>query len=272
MTQRKPGQAEPGQAQPGRAEPGRAEPGRAEPGRAEPGRAEPGQVQPRRAQPEQAQPGRASSAEASAAQADRVLTIPNLISIARLAGVPVFLWLVLGVRSPAGDWWAVGILIAAGASDWLDGKIARALNQQSRLGELLDPAADRLYIVSTIIALAVRSIIGWWLVLILAAREVLLGSVLLVLRRHDYGPLRVSFVGKAATLSLLYAFPLLFLGSHQTSYAVVARVAGWAFALWGTALYWWAAVLYLQQARRLLATDRDERVAARHSDGDTARH
>ena len=143
-----------------------------------------------------------------------MLTIPNLISVARLAGVPVFLWLVLGLRTQAGDWWALGLLAAAGASDWLDGKIARALNQQSRLGELLDPSADRLYIVSTVVALAIRSIIGWWLVAVLAVRELVLGVVLLMLRRRGYGPLHVSFVGKAATLSLLYAFPLLFLGSH----------------------------------------------------------
>jgi len=186
----------------------------------------------------------------------RVFTIPNLISMARLAGVPVFLWLVLAVRSEAGDWWALGLLAAASASDWLDGKIARALNQQSRLGEVLDPAADRLYIVSTIIALAARGIIGWWLVAILAARELTLAIALAFLRRAGYGPLKVSFVGKAATLSLLYAFPLLFLASHPSSYASVARVFGWAFALWGTALYWWAAALYLEQTRRLLASDR----------------
>lgn len=178
-----------------------------------------------------------------------------MISFARLAGVPVFLWLVLGVRTQTGDWWALGLLAAAGLSDWLDGKIARAMNQQSRIGELLDPAADRLYIVATIVALAIRGIIGWWLVAALAARELMLGVVLLALRRRGYGPLRVSFVGKAATLCLLYAFPLLFVGSHPTSYAVVARVFGWAFALWGTALYWWAAVLYVRQARALLARD-----------------
>jgi cardiolipin synthase (CMP-forming) len=190
------------------------------------------------------------------ARDSQVLTIPNLISLARLAGVPVFLWLVLGVRSTAGDWWAIGLLAAAGISDWLDGKIARAMGQQSRLGEVLDPAADRLYIVATIIALAVRSIIGWWLVIVLAARELTLGVALLVLRRRGYQPLRVSFVGKAATLCLLYAFPLLFLGSHHGLYASVARVFGWAFVLWGTALYWWAAALYLEQARRLLSADR----------------
>jgi cardiolipin synthase len=194
-------------------------------------------------------------AEVQPHQQDRVITIPNMISVARLAGVPVFLWLVLGLRTQAGDWWALGLLAAAGLSDWLDGKIARAMNQQSRIGEQLDPAADRLYIVSTVIALAIRGIIGWWLVAALAVRELTLGVVLLVLRRRGYGPLHVSFVGKAATLCLLYAFPLLFVGSHPTSYATVARVFGWAFALWGTALYWWAAVLYVRQARALLARD-----------------
>lgn len=184
---------------------------------------------------------------------DRILTIPNMISIARLIGVPVFLWLVLGVQTQAGDWWAVGLLIAAGFSDWLDGKIARALNQQSRLGQLLDPAADRLYIVATVIALAVRAIIPWWLVAVLAVRELLMGVILAVLRRRGWGPLQVSFVGKTATLCLLYAFPLLFLGSHVASYAETAKVAGWTFAIWGSALYWCAAVLYLVQARRLLA-------------------
>jgi cardiolipin synthase (CMP-forming) len=186
---------------------------------------------------------------------ERIWTIPNAISVARLAGVPVFLWLVLGVRTTAGDWWAVGLLIASGASDWLDGKIARALNQQSRLGQMLDPAADRLYIVATIIALAVRAIIPWWLVALLAIRELVMGLVLAVLRRHGYPALQVSFVGKTATLCLLYAFPLLFLGSHHAAaYAETAKVAGWSFVIWGSALYWWAALLYIAQARSLLAS------------------
>jgi cardiolipin synthase (CMP-forming) len=195
---------------------------------------------------------------------DRILTIPNAISVARLAGVPVFLWLVLGMpHTAAKDWWAVGLLIAAGASDWLDGKIARALNQQSRLGQLLDPAADRLYIVATVVALAVRAIIPWWLVAVLAAREVLMAAVLWLLRRHGWAALQVSFVGKSATLCLLYAFPLLFLGSHVAGYAETARVAGWSFAIWGTALYWCAALLYVVQARRLLAAEASGHPGAR---------
>jgi len=181
---------------------------------------------------------------------DRIFTVPNVISMARLAGVPVFLWLVL---VPQADWWAVGLLIAAGLSDWLDGKLARAWNQQSRLGQVLDPAADRLYIAATLIGLAVRAIIPWWLVAVLVARELVLGVALLVLRRHSYGALQVSFVGKAATLCLLYAFPLVLLGSHAGPAALAARVTGWAFAIWGTALYWWAAALYLVQTRQVIA-------------------
>jgi cardiolipin synthase (CMP-forming) len=189
----------------------------------------------------------------SAPPADRVLTIPNGISVARLLGVPVFLWLVLGPRTATADAWAVGILIAAGVSDWLDGKIARALHQESRLGQVLDPAADRLYIAATVVALAVRDIIPWWLVGLLAARELAVGIALFVLRRRGFGPLQVSLVGKTATLCLLYAFPLLLIGAHGGPVATFARIVGWAFVIWGTALYWCSGALYLAQARRLLA-------------------
>jgi cardiolipin synthase (CMP-forming) len=198
-----------------------------------------------------------TSAATLADQQGRILTVPNAISVARLAGVPVFLWLVLG---PEADGWAVGLLIAAGLSDWLDGVIARAWDQQSRLGQVLDPAADRLYIAATLIGLAIRAIIPWWLVALLAARELLLAVALLVLRSYGYGPLQVSLVGKAATLCLLYAFPLLFLGAHAGTPALVARVIGWAFAIWGTALYWWAAALYLVQMRRLISAARGRAV------------
>jgi cardiolipin synthase (CMP-forming) len=161
---------------------------------------------------------------------------------------------VLGVQTATADYWAVALLIVAGVSDWLDGKIARALNQGSRLGEVLDPAADRLYIAATIVALAVREIIPWWLVAILALRELTVGVALTVLRRRaGFSTLQVSFVGKTATLCLLYAFPLLFLGDHPGWGGTLARVLGWAFATWGTVLYWWAAMLYLVQVRSLVS-------------------
>ena len=184
-----------------------------------------------------------------ATQGDRLITVPNALSVARLAGVPLFFWLVLG---PKADVWAVVVLVFAAMTDWLDGKIARAWHQQSRLGEMLDPLADRMYIAATLVALALRSIIPWWLLGLLVGRELVLGAGLVVLRRHGYGPPQVNLVGKAATLCLLYAFPLLFLGAHGGAAATVARVIGWAFAIWGTALYWWSAGLYLIQTRRLI--------------------
>jgi cardiolipin synthase (CMP-forming) len=184
---------------------------------------------------------------------DRIVTWPNVLSAARLAGVPVFLWLVLGLRSATGDIIAAGLLGAAGISDWLDGKLARMLNQTSKLGEMLDPAADRLYIGVTLIALAVRGIIPWWLFAAIVGRELLMALALLLLRsRTEYDSLQVSFVGKAATLCLMYAFPLLFLGAHGGITAEIVRIIGWAFAGWGVALYWWAALLYLSEIRDLV--------------------
>ena len=184
---------------------------------------------------------------------DRIVTWPNVLSAARLAGVPLFLWLVVGPRTPVADLIAIGVLALAGLSDWLDGKLARALNQVSELGKKLDPAADRLYILVALIGLAVRSIIPWWLVGVLVAREVFVGVGIVILRmRTEYGELQVAFVGKAATLCLMYAFPLLFLGAHGGVPSEVVHIIGWAFAIWGTALYWWAASLYLRQIRDLV--------------------
>jgi cardiolipin synthase (CMP-forming) len=120
---------------------------------------------------------------------DRVWTVPNVLSMLRLLGVPLFLWLLLG---PEADGWAIILLALAGISDWADGKIARALNQRSRLGTLLDPAADRLYIVATLVALALREVVPLWLVALLVGRELVLGVLLLVLRRHGYPALQVN--------------------------------------------------------------------------------
>lgn len=183
-----------------------------------------------------------------AAERERIWTVPNALSFARLVGVPVFLWLIL-IRQ---DWWALGVLVLAGLSDWADGKLARMLDQTSRLGTLLDPAADRLYILATLIGLLVRGIVPWWLAAALVVREVVMAVDLAVLKRVGYVGLPVHFVGKAATAALLYAFPLLLLGDHSGTAASVAKIIGWAFVIWGTALYWWAAALYLWQTRQLL--------------------
>jgi len=192
-------------------------------------------------------PGAAPSV--SAPVAPRVWTVPNGLSLLRLIGVPVFVWLVLG---PHADGWALVLLMVSGVTDWLDGALARRWNQMTRLGQLLDPVADRLYVVATMVALGVRGIIPWALVIALVGRDVILAGFLPVLRRHGYGPLPVHFLGKAATFNLLYAFPMLLLGAGHGTPSDVARVAGWAFAVWGSALYWWAGVLYAIQVRKLI--------------------
>ena len=179
----------------------------------------------------------------------RVLTLPNLLSFARLGGVPLFLWLVLG---PKADGWAIIVLGLSGFTDWLDGQLARRLGQVSTLGKLLDPFADRLYILAVLVGLALRDVIPIWLAVLIPLRDILLAGLIAVLRRYGHGPLPVHFLGKAATFCLLYAFPLLFLGDGGSMFAAVAKVSGWAFAIWGTGLYWWAGVLYGVQAYQLI--------------------
>jgi cardiolipin synthase len=180
----------------------------------------------------------------------RVLTLPNVLSFVRLLGVPLFLWLLL-VREASV--WAVVVLAVGGATDWLDGKLARAWNQRSRLGQVLDPLADRLYILATLIGFAIRGIVPLWLVIVLASRDVLMALALgMPLRRRGYASLPVHFLGKAATFLLLYAFPLVLLGEGEGTWQVIARVLGWALVIWGTALYWWSGVLYLRQGVELV--------------------
>jgi cardiolipin synthase (CMP-forming) len=180
---------------------------------------------------------------------DRVLTLPNVLSALRLVGVPIFLWAILSGH----DVLALVILMLSGITDYLDGKLARRLGLESRLGQMLDPLADRLYIATTLFGLAWRDIIPWWLVAALVGREILLAAVLLWIRRYGQVGLPVHFIGKAATFNLLYAFPLLLLGEGQSAFAEWALPIGWAFAWWGTVLYWVAAVMYIVQARRVVA-------------------
>ena len=200
--------------------------------------------------------------DATVADGRQVLTIPNIISIIRLAGVPLFLWLIL---VPEADGWALLVLMLSGVSDFADGYLARRLNQTSPLGAILDPVADRLYILSTVVGLAVRDIIPWWLAILLPARDLFLWGLVPFLRTRGYSALPVHFLGKAATANLLYAFPLLLLGDGTGILATLAKVFGWAFAIWGTGLYWWAGILYAWQVRKLLA-DHDRRAPA--LDGD----
>lgn len=179
----------------------------------------------------------------------RVLTVPNAISVVRLLGVPLFLYLLLVARH---DLAALVVLAVGGTTDWLDGWVARRLRQVSRIGELLDPVADRLYVLATLLAFVLREIVPWPFAAALLARELLLLAVLTVLRRGGYGPLPVHYLGKTATFLLLVAFPVLLLATAVPAVADWVTPVGWALAWWGLGLYWLAGVLYLWQAARLL--------------------
>jgi cardiolipin synthase len=180
---------------------------------------------------------------------DRWLTVPNALSVIRLAGVPLFLWLLLG---PKADGWAIAVLVASGLTDWLDGKLARWLNQTSRLGTLLDPAADRLYTLATVIAFVIRGIVPWWVAAVLVGRDVLVAVCLAILRRAGFRPPEVTYTGKAATFALMYAFPLLLLAQGSSTAATFARPIAYAFAVWGAVLFVWSGLLYVIQARSAL--------------------
>ncbi|WP_084707496.1 CDP-alcohol phosphatidyltransferase family protein, partial [Mycobacterium celatum] len=154
------------------------------------------------------------------------MTVPNVLSGIRLVLIPVFYYLLLVAHADA---WAVAILVFSGASDWADGKIARLLDQSSRLGELLDPAVDRLYMVSIPVAFGLRGIVPWWIIAVLFARDALLAAELPVLRTRGFTALPVLYIGKAATFALMSAFPLILLGQWDAQWSRVILACGWAF-------------------------------------------
>ncbi len=179
---------------------------------------------------------------------DRVLTWPNALSALRLLLVPVFLWLILIDQNLL----AFAVLAFSSFTDWLDGYLARKLNQTSRLGQLLDPAADRLFILASLVGLAATDQVPWWLVVVIVARDVMLFFTLPFLAQVGYGPLPVNYTGKAGTFALLYAFPLLLLPAVlPENYAVWVYPIAWAFAFWGIWLYWWTGGVYLLQVHNI---------------------
>ena len=191
--------------------------------------------------------------EADEAAYDRIFTVPNALSVLRLLLIPVFLWLVLVERA---DLWGVFVLAVSGITDYLDGVIARRTGQITRVGQILDPLVDRLTIAATLIGLALRDLIPWWLVGLLVLRELVLLALVPALQRHGLTALPVHYLGKAATFALFWGFPFVLVGAGTAQWEQVLGALGWAFVIWGTALYWYAAVLYIDQARRVLRAGR----------------
>lgn len=184
----------------------------------------------------------------------RIFTVPNVLSFVRLALVPVFLVLIIAGR----DGLALLVLVISSVTDYLDGVIARRFRQVTRLGQLLDPAADRLFIFAALIGLALRDIIPWWLFAVIIARDALMLVLGIVLANHGFGPLPVHHLGKAGTLCLFYALPILMIGQAFPDAAGIANPVGWAFALWGVLLYWWGGAIYVAQTVRLTRIPRGE--------------
>jgi cardiolipin synthase len=177
-------------------------------------------------------------------------SIPNMLSVLRLFMVPVFLVLLLNGQFIA----ALIVLMVASATDWLDGQIARRFNQVTRLGQLLDPAADRLFIFAALIGLTINGNIPLWLALIVVSRDLMLVIVYPILASHGYGPLPVHFLGKAGTFALLYALPLLLMVDVWPAADFIVLPLAWGFAYWGVALYWLSGLLYVKQVIEVLSS------------------
>ena len=185
------------------------------------------------------------------------LTIPNALTALRGLGVPLFIWLALDQKA---DGWAIFVLAIGGITDYLDGKLARLWNQTSRFGELADPAIDRIYIVATLIVLYLREALPLWVIIVLLARDLLLGGVTIALTRNGLPPLKVTYLGKAATFNLLYAFPFLLLALSDSLAGTLAYIFGWAFAIWGIGLYLVTGVSYFLAAVKSIRVPPSQRI------------
>jgi cardiolipin synthase len=174
-----------------------------------------------------------------------LLTIPNALTGLRAFGIPLFIYLALVEKA---DGWAILTLAIGGATDYFDGKLARAWGQESRFGELADPAIDRLYIIATLIVLYLREAIPIWVIVLLLFRDLALGLVTIGLTAKSLPPLKVTYLGKAATFNLLYAFPFLLLALHDGWSGTLAYIFGWSFTWWGVGLYLFTGVSYFTTA------------------------
>jgi cardiolipin synthase len=179
-----------------------------------------------------------------------VVTLPNALTLLRGLGIPLFIYLALSRHA---DGAAIIVLTVGGVTDYLDGKLARAWNQESRLGELMDPAIDRLYIAATLIVLYMRQVLPLWILIVLVGRDLVLGGMTLAMKRVGIGPFKVTYLGKAATFNLMYAFPLLLLAKSNSALGGVAYVIGWSFVIWGIALYFITGMNYFRAGWRSIA-------------------
>ena len=173
-----------------------------------------------------------------------VISVPNALTFLRFLGVPLFIYLTLDLEA---DGWAIVVLAIGGATDYFDGKLARAWNQTSRFGELADPAIDRLYILAILIVFLIRDIIPTWMIVLIVGRDLVLGLITIAMNRKGIPPFTVTYLGKAATFNLMYAFPFILLAQSEGAAGTIAFVLGWSCAIWGIALYISTGISYARQ-------------------------
>lgn len=184
---------------------------------------------------------------------DRILTVPNLVTVIRLACLPLFVWLLLGV----GNRWGAGLLLGVlGATDWVDGWIARRWNQVSTAGKILDPVADRLLFLVTIVAIVIDDAAPLWFCVAVLARELVISLATLLLAAFGARRIDVTWYGKAGTFALMFAFPAFLWSGSSWRLDGLFGVLAWGFAIPGLVLSYWAAVLYVPLAARALREGR----------------
>jgi cardiolipin synthase len=183
----------------------------------------------------------------------KLLNIPNALTGLRALGIPLFIYLALHLEA---DGWAILTLVIGGATDYFDGKLARAWGQESRFGEIADPAIDRLYILATLIVLYLRDAIPLWVIALLLGRDLILGLLTIALTVKSLAPLKVSYLGKAATFNLLYAFPFLLLALDPGWTGTLAYIFAWSFTWWGIGLYLFTGASYFLTGVRAIRVAR----------------
>jgi cardiolipin synthase (CMP-forming) len=207
-------------------------------------------------------PGASSSTDTSEvvsgepAGADRILTVPNLITVVRLACLPLFLWLLFGRDDQTGAAVLLGVL---GTTDWIDGYVARRYHQVSTLGKVLDPVADRLLVVTAVVAITVHGAVPVWFGAATLAREVVVSGAVLLLASLGASRIDVLWVGKAGTFALMFAYPAFLLSDGNASWQVPFRAFAWFSGIGGLALAWVAAAAYIPVARTALLDGRRAR-------------
>ena len=178
------------------------------------------------------------------AVSSKIFTLANVVSVVRLMAIPVFLVLVVQDRLIT----AFVLLVAAVLTDFVDGMIARSMNQITKLGQFLDPFADRLFIAATVIALAIQDVVPWWFVVAVMLRDALLGIGGLVMTRYGHGTLPVKWWGKVSTFGMLFVLPLFLLGTVVPAIGAVTNPIAWVLAIVSVLLYWIVGFSYLFDA------------------------